>query len=71
MPGVELPVPGEAKASDISTYCRRLADLIDSGEVPIDGALFLLRSGPSIHIQSVGLSTLESMGMLGFAARMT
>lgn len=70
LPGVELPDPSETKPSDISAYCRRLAELIDTGEVLVDAGVMVLRSGPYLYTQAICADPVETMGMLAFAQRM-
>jgi hypothetical protein len=68
-PGCTLP-PADVRPSDIAEYCRRLADLIDSGTVPVAAAVFVLSTGPSVHVQAIGADAFRTMGLLGFAQRM-
>ena len=70
LPGVELPKdPESAGPNDIAVYCRRLANLIDSGEVVLDSAVIVLAAGPHINVQAIGSDPVRTMGLLGFAQR--
>lgn len=70
LPGVTLPDAEDAEPDKIIEYFRKLVDLMERHEVEADGAVLILLQGNALHVQRVGIDSIRTMGVLGFAQRL-